>query len=158
MNKFLTFTILYLVIALTACKKEWLDTSPTDQVDQSVIISTTQNAMVALNGIHRIMWTQYFNQDEAGEGSIHIYMDNLGEDLLNNSSASNTFYQAVYRWDAHRNVNSSVPYFVWFFYYRYIQDKRKRRYPYHRPKQCTLPLCRKFYSRLLWWFEFFHQL
>ncbi|MBD0349875.1 MAG: RagB/SusD family nutrient uptake outer membrane protein [Flavisolibacter sp.] len=111
-----------LLLCITSCKKEWLNTAPTDQVDQSTVFSTTTNAMIALNGIHRRMWTQYFNQDEAGQGSINIYMDVLGEDLINNSTASGAFYNSGYRWQAHRNANSTVPYFVYHFYYYIISN------------------------------------
>lgn len=109
-------------LGFASCKKERLDTAPTSQVTEGAIFSTTSNAMIALNGIHRIMWNQYFNQDEAGQGSMHINIDNLGEDLINNSTSTTTFFQSMYRWDAHRNANSSQVYFAYYFYYRLISN------------------------------------
>ncbi|MBD0366948.1 MAG: RagB/SusD family nutrient uptake outer membrane protein [Flavisolibacter sp.] len=124
MNNIKSYSLVSIMLLLfcTSCKKEWLNTAPTDQIDQSAVFSTTSNAMIALNGIHRRMWTQYFNQDEAGQGSVQIYMDVLGEDLINNSTATGAFYNQAYRWQAHRNANSSVPYFVYHFYYYIISS------------------------------------
>jgi hypothetical protein len=113
------------VLALSffaSCKKDYLNTSPTSQVTGETLISTTSNAMIALNGIHRIMWTQYFDQDESGQGTMNIHIDNLGEDLINNSSSTTTFFQSTYRWDAHRNANSNLVYFAYYFYYRLIAN------------------------------------
>lgn len=120
--QFLYLFIIGLLLSNSSCKKDYLNTSPTSAVTEQTVFSTTSNAMIALNGIHRIMWVQYFNQDEAGQGSMMIDIDNLGEDLLNNSTASATFYQATYRWDAHRNANSGLVYFGYYFYYRIIAN------------------------------------
>ena len=122
--KKITFAYILMAVGLgfTACSKDYLETAPTAQVDQTSIFSTTANAAIALNGIHRIMWVQYFNQDEAGHGSMMIHLDNLGEDLINNATASGAFFNSTYRWDAHRNANSNQVYFAYYFYYRIISN------------------------------------
>ena len=51
-----------------------------------------------------------------------INLDNLGEDLINNSTSSTTFYQAMYRWEAHRNADNADVFFAYFFYYRLISN------------------------------------
>src|SRR6478735_6829828 len=104
--KLIHFMILGAAVGFSSCKKDYLNTAPTGQVADESLFSTTTNSMIALNGLHRIMWNQYFNQDEAGHGSMMINVDNLGEDLINNSTSTTTFFQALYRWDAHRNANS----------------------------------------------------
>lgn len=118
----LIFLLSLATFALGSCKKGFLDTSPTDQVTEQTIFTTTDNARIALNGIHRIMWTQYFQQSQAGQGSMMINIDNLGEDLINNSTSSTAFFQAMYRWDAHRNADNADLYFAYFFYYRIISN------------------------------------
>lgn len=110
------------ILGTVSCKKSYLDTAPTDQVTEQTILNTTANAQIALNGIHRIIWRQYFQQSQAGQGSMNIMIDNLGEDLLNNSTSSTTFYQAIYRWDAHRNADNLDLYFGYFLYYRLISN------------------------------------
>jgi starch-binding outer membrane protein, SusD/RagB family len=116
------YFLMVVSLGFTSCSKDYLETAPTSQVDQTSIFSTTSNAAIALNGIHRIMWVQYFNQDEAGHGSMMIHLDNLGEDLINNATASGAFYNSTYRWDAHRNANSNQVYFAYYFYYRIISN------------------------------------
>jgi starch-binding outer membrane protein, SusD/RagB family len=110
------------VLGTVSCKKSYLDTAPTDQVTEQTILNTTANAQIALNGIHRIIWRQYFQQSQAGQGSMMINIDNLGEDLLNNVAASGAFYNAMYRWDAHRNADNIDLYFGYYFYYRLISN------------------------------------
>jgi hypothetical protein len=108
-----------------ACKKDTLNTAPTDQVTEDDLFTSTSNAAVALNGIHRIMWVQYFNQDESGQGSMMINIDNMGEDLINNASAAGAFFNSMYRWDAPRNANGTQVLFAYFFYYRIISNANK---------------------------------
>ena len=110
-----------LILALGACKEEFLETVPTSSVSESSVFATTANAMMALNGIHRSMFMQYSNQDEAGQGSIGIHMDMLGEDLVMHS-AGNGWFNATYQWSSHRNVNGSNVYFIWRFYYKIIAN------------------------------------
>ena len=65
-----------------SCKKDYLDTFPTDQIGAARALENTTNAMASLNGIHRSMYFQWANQGEAGEGSMNINRDMLGEDLV----------------------------------------------------------------------------
>jgi starch-binding outer membrane protein, SusD/RagB family len=117
-----SFFLLAAISIVASCKKDYLNTAPTDQVTEQTILNTTSNASIALNGIHRFMWTQYFAQDQAGQSSMMINIDNLGEDLINNATASGAFYNAMYRWDAHRNADNGSVYFAYFFYYRVISN------------------------------------
>lgn len=111
-----------ITLAFAGCKKSYLDTSPTDQVTEQTILNSTANAQIALNGIHRIMWVQYFQQSQAGQGSMMTNLDVLGEDLINNSTATGAFFNPMYRWDAHRNADNADNYFAYFFYYRLIAN------------------------------------
>jgi hypothetical protein len=111
-----------IVILFSSCKKEFLDTFPTTSVSATDAIASTQNGFVALNGIHRIMFVQYDAQGQAGEGSINIFRDLLGEDIvfpLANGSTGNIGWM---QWTTHRNVNASDLRFVYRFYYRIIAN------------------------------------
>lgn len=108
-------------LLMVSCSEDFLDTYPTDQVSASSAFTTTDNAMQALNGIHRIMYTQWANQGEAGEGSMNINRDMLGEDLVMNSSG-NGWYNTTYKWTAHRSETSTTAYFPWRMYYRFIAN------------------------------------
>jgi hypothetical protein len=109
------------LIFMGACKKDYLNTTPTTGVSQTSAFTTTANALEALNGIHRAMYSQYSNQNEGGEGCIMIDMDMLGEDLVM-TSAGNGWFNTQYQWTDHRNANSAFNYFVYRFYYIIIAN------------------------------------
>ena len=78
--KLLSLSLIFFLFS--SCKKEFLETFPTTSVSATDATSSTQNGYVALNGIHRIMLVQYDAQGQAGEGSINIFRDLLGEDIV----------------------------------------------------------------------------
>jgi starch-binding outer membrane protein, SusD/RagB family len=122
--KKILFSLLFtaaLALVLISCSKDYLNTAPTDQVSSESAFTTTTNAMQALNGIHRSMYFQWANQGEAGEGSMNINRDMLGEDLVMTSSG-NGWYNTTYQWLAHRTETGTTTYFPWRMYYRFIAN------------------------------------
>jgi hypothetical protein len=116
-----TLFIAAFVLIISSCSKDYLETTPTDQVSSESVFTNTANALQALNGIHRSMYFQWANQGEAGEGSMNINRDMLGEDLVMTSSG-NGWYNSTYQWLAHRTESGSTPYFPWRMYYRFIAN------------------------------------
>jgi hypothetical protein len=112
-----------LAVILSSCKKEYLETNPTDAVSQDDIFKTTANAWNAINGIHRSLYIQYnATQDQGGQSKNMIDMDMLGEDLVY-PTTSNGWFISTYRWISHRNENStSTPFFHFDFYYGIIAN------------------------------------
>jgi starch-binding outer membrane protein, SusD/RagB family len=111
-----------LILSLTACKKEYLDTVPTDRIDAASVLLTTENAKAALNGIHRSMFLRYRdNQGLFGHGTVMINNECLGEDYVHAGQA-NGWFTSFYRWIDHRNANSLNCEFPYFFYYRIISN------------------------------------
>lgn len=113
--------ILACIALLTGCRKDYLETQPTDSVAETEVFTTTANALAALNGIHRSMFMGYNTQGEAGEGSMNINRDMLGEDLVM-TAQGNGWYNNAYRWIDHRNANSDLVYFAYQFYYKVIAN------------------------------------
>lgn len=110
------------LLLLNSCKKEYLDTNPTDQLAQSEVFKTTANAWTALNGIHRSLYIQYNSrQDQGGQSKNMIDMDMLGEDLVN-PTTSNGWFITTHRWQDHRLENNWSPYFNFQFYYDIIDN------------------------------------
>lgn len=108
---------LLVMITSTACKKEYLETKPTDQVETETAFSTTKNAWAALNGIHRTMFSQIFGvQSQGGQSGNMLYMDILGDDMVFNTSSS-TWLLSEYRWISHRDAQSNMLYYNYQFYY-----------------------------------------
>jgi hypothetical protein len=106
-----------LIIASASCKKEYLQTTPTDQVATEIVFSSTDNGWAALNGIHRTMYSQIFGvQAQGGQSGNMLYMDILGEDVVFNTSSS-TWLLSEYRWIRHRDATSSMLFYNYQFYY-----------------------------------------
>ena len=117
-----TLFIAALTLFFASCSEDYLDTVPTDQVSAVSAFETTGNAMQALNGIHRLMYSQHNSrQDQAGEGSINIYRDMLGEDLVM-TATGNGWYNNIYKWVDHRSETAASGYAPWYFYYRLMAN------------------------------------
>lgn len=111
-----------LVLSVSSCKKDYLETLPTDQVASGDVFATTNNAWAAINGIHRSLYVQYLgNQDQGGISGNMIYMDAMGEDMVM-TARSNGWFIGEYQWLSHRNVNHRVPYFNYYIFYRVIAN------------------------------------
>ena len=119
--KYFYYAVLTLLL-FASCKKEFLDTFPTTAVAATEAVASTQNAYAALNGIHRVMYTQYDAQGEAGEGSINIFRDLMGEDIVYPLANGSTGLITWLQWINHRNVNATDLRFVYRFYYRLIAN------------------------------------
>ena len=105
------------VMSLSACEDKYLETKPTDQVATADAFSTTKNAWAALNGIHRIMYSQIFGtQAQGGQSGNMLYVDILGEDLVF-PNVSNSWLRSDYQWLAHRDPASSSTFYNYTFYY-----------------------------------------
>lgn len=114
--------IVMVMICVTSCKKSFLDTSPTNAVSADEAVATTKNGYAALNGIHRIMYVQYDQQGQAGEGSNNIFRDLMGEDIVYPLANGSTGLIGFMQWITHRNVNASDLRYVYRFYYRIISN------------------------------------
>lgn len=114
MKKILIFTT-FILLASTACKKTYLETTPTDAVAAASAFTTTTDALLVLNGIHRATYNRE-TQGDYGQPSMMIYMDMLGEDLVMNA-VGNGWYNNEYKWLSHRNENSGLVSYSYRFYY-----------------------------------------
>lgn len=118
----LIIVVAFTLISFSACKKSFLDTFSTTAVSASDALATTQNAYAALNGIHRIMYTQYDAQPQGGYGGIMVIRDLMGEDCFYTLANGRQDFQGHVRWLDHRNVNSGNSRFVFRLYYRIISN------------------------------------
>lgn len=114
-----TMSLLAAGSILAACSSDYLDTTPSNKTPAENISESVENLYSALNGIHRAMYTQYDRSSEAGESSMNITRDMLGEDLIN-STTGNGWFISDARWISHRNENSTLLEYVFNYYYRLI--------------------------------------
>ena len=104
-------------LGISSCSDDYLETTPTDQVATPDAFSTVDNAWAALNGLHRIMYSQIFGvQAQGGQSGNMMYMDILGEDVVF-TSGSNSWHRSSYQWIDHRNPTSSNVFYNYQFYY-----------------------------------------
>ncbi len=122
MKKYILSLLVIASIAFTSCQKEFLDTYPTTSVAAADALASTQNAIAALNGIHRVMYTQYDAQGQSGEGACNLFRDYLGEDIVFPLANGSTGHLTWVQWQNHRNVSASDMRFVYRFYYRLISN------------------------------------
>ncbi|MBQ9184772.1 MAG: RagB/SusD family nutrient uptake outer membrane protein [Bacteroidales bacterium] len=108
------------LLALTACNKDFLDTTPEDSVAPAVIFQTTDNAKLAINGIARLMTKQYMsNQGYNGEGTIKTH---YGEWPGNDLARSYTSYDYIVNFEAYDQQSYYVTIYGWFYYYKLISN------------------------------------
>lgn len=115
-------TTLCVAFILGSCSKEALDTNPTSGISVETAFTTVDNAQKALNGLYRILYTQYVNQHRDGHGANMINLDAMGEDYVRTNSSYVYHYQS-YRWLAHRSASdTNVNEFAYTFYYIVISN------------------------------------
>jgi hypothetical protein len=105
-----TKTILFILLLsmLTGgCSEDFLETKSSQSIDENLVFVDTRNAMVAINGLHKLMWTQDLSSTapRGGFEMLMIWMDMLGEDLV--YTYTNAQYQSEARWVTHRNYSGS---------------------------------------------------
>lgn len=109
-------------IMLFSCKKDFLDTFSSTSTSASDVLASTTNAYSALNGIHRIMYTQYDNQPEGGEAGAMIIRDLMGEDEILTRASGRQDFGGHVKYINQRNTNSGNTRFVFRMYYRFISN------------------------------------
>lgn len=108
---------LMLIGTAASCNKSFLETKPTDQVSTGSAFATVDNAWAALNGVHRILYSQVLGQQsQGGQSGNMLYMDVLGEDVVF-PNVSNSWLRAEYQWVGHINAAHRVVNYNYLFYY-----------------------------------------
>ena len=121
------FAILSVVAALslTGCAKDFLDTDPTDRVSGTLIYSNADNALSAINGLYRLLytggWGSGWGAENGGLPAYILVMDIKGEDHPMDGSGSGWFYYD-YNYDTYGDYehNAGHQYQIWNFFYTLI--------------------------------------
>jgi starch-binding outer membrane protein, SusD/RagB family len=109
------------LLAITSCKKDFLQTAPTGSVDDASLFTTVSNASNVINGIYRYLAVRFSNQNTPGHGGVMLMLDFMGEDI--NQSASNWFTSAgagTANWVSNRNASSLYVEYPFRLYYRAV--------------------------------------
>ncbi|WP_442588747.1 RagB/SusD family nutrient uptake outer membrane protein [Pedobacter sp. AW31-3R] len=116
-------TLICFVFLFTSCKKDYLDTLPTDQTPTETAFETTASARFAVNGLAKMMTIQYLgSQGFNGEGTIKMYYGNYpGNHFSVNLSGWAAIINATYN----ENITSIYDYYPWYYYYKIIGNANK---------------------------------
>jgi len=103
---------------MVSCKKDYLDTRPTDAADSEVIFESLQNLKGAVNGLSRRMKAQYIgSQGFNGEGTIKMYYGNYSG---NHFSTPLPGWSSIINLEYLANPASTYTYYPWYYYYTII--------------------------------------
>lgn len=127
MNKKFKYGLLAITLAgitLQSCKKEYLDTAPSDSVTNQIIFESTENGYIALNGIHTLMLTADLagtTHRDFGMKNADLSADLMGNDMVSISAGGYDWFIAYYNYDAPAEVSNEA-YNMWLFHYRIINN------------------------------------
>lgn len=124
MNRIIISSLLaaILSISLCSCDKDFMEKKSSRDVDQSQMFETTEGGMMAINGIHKLMYTPSLSSSYAQGGyqTFMIWMDMMGEDLV--YTRANAQFQSQAKWSTHRSATSSHLLYHYNLFYQFIAN------------------------------------
>ncbi|MDR1552479.1 MAG: RagB/SusD family nutrient uptake outer membrane protein [Prevotellaceae bacterium] len=127
MKKLTLILILLSSLILTSCEDR-LDTNPTDAVSGNSMMDNTENAIISLNGIYRMMFEWGYSTSgnyghSFGVQSYTMAANLMGEDLVIAESGDGWFW-TDYVYTVKRSYTSSIArsYDIWTYFYRVIAN------------------------------------
>ena len=105
-------------IFAASCSSDFLDTKSTSAVDQTEMFTNTTNAMMALQGLHKLMYKQRSTAPQMGYGVFMLWMDFMAEDLV--YTRSNAQWGGATKLTLHHNPTSSYLSHIYGFFYDMI--------------------------------------
>lgn len=119
---FILFVMIGSIFAIPSCSSDFLDTKPTGSTSTADIFYTVDNALTAINGIHRSMYAQWEGtQNEGGLSCLLLSLDYTADDIVE-LSASNGWFRGIYQWTVQANDNSSEVRYPWHLGYNSIAN------------------------------------
>jgi hypothetical protein len=106
------------IATLSSCKKDYLETTPTDAVSTNTVFESTKNAKMAVNGLAKMMTAQYLGQQGFnGEGTIKMYYGNYPG---NHFSVNLSGWAVIINGTYNEFTSSMYSYYPWYYYYKII--------------------------------------
>ena len=114
---FATFTI-----GFSSCEPDFMETKSTQTIDQSQMFETTEGGMMAVNGLHKLMYTPSLSSTyaEGGFQTFMIWIDMMGEDLV--YTRANAQFQSQAKWSLHRTATSGHLSYQYNLFYQFISN------------------------------------
>lgn len=119
--KILRFVLIFsIILGLNSCEEDFLQTVPTDAVSTDIALGSTENMMLAMNGIHRAMYAQNGLISAYAGQQFMIPTADFGASDAMHSQAGNGWHSARIKWTMHTNASRSDVEYSWFMYYNII--------------------------------------
>jgi len=123
--KNLKYSIIAVALSIMSigCRGDFLETQPTASTSEKTIFESTANAKMAINGIARLMTSQWLSsQGFNGEGTIKMYYGNYpGNDFVVGLSGWVNTISGNY----HEDRSIVYDYYPWQYYYTLIGEANK---------------------------------
>ena len=119
MKRIFNLYTLALLLLLGSCKKDYLETAPSDQAPTQLVFATTEGAYVAINGIYRAHY-QAWDVDAFAQKALDLVSDLMGNDMVVNAAGYNWF-NGDYRYTSQASsVTNGRSDLTWSYYYLLI--------------------------------------
>lgn len=121
MKKYIYIMATAATLGLGSCSSDYLETAPNDAISTSTAFSTTDNCALAVNGLARMMTTQYLSsQGMNGEGTMKNWYNTFnGNDSQKcNQTGWSSLWNNLASYKASKTT--SYNYYIWFYYYKLI--------------------------------------
>lgn len=105
-----------LLLSLGACKKSYLDRTPSDVVPIEDAFKTTTGCKAALEGIHSLMYNTT-DHDQFGQKSVDLVNDLMGDDMPVSGQGAGWFLSYL----SYAGPRSGTGY-IWSYYYRFVNN------------------------------------
>lgn len=112
-----------LLLAFAACKKDYLETSPTASVGTSSVFANTELVKMAVNGIAYNMTTQQgaYSQGYCGENRIiSIYNEYPSQEFIYNGMSAG--WAPIMNQEYYTRYTTAYCSYPWFYYYKMISN------------------------------------
>ena len=126
MKKIILYLLPFLILSTTGCKKDYLETEPSNGVSEELLFSNFGAVTAALNGIYKEQFASGIGgstgHDNFGQKSFDLQMDLMGNDMIVHSQGygwMNTDYSLTAWQNASTGQQSDN---AWFRYYDIIKQ------------------------------------
>ncbi|MCM1076353.1 MAG: RagB/SusD family nutrient uptake outer membrane protein [Bacteroides sp.] len=122
MKKKLYSTLIATAALTTACSGDYMDLAPQTSPTPAILISTTDNARYAINGLGRLMSNQFIStQGFSGEGGMIVWYGEFpGNDMVHNRWNSTWYNYANFNYQQTASTTSSL--YAWLYNYKMIAN------------------------------------
>lgn len=124
MKKIVRYSLpVVLTLAMVSCKKDYLETNPSDQAPTQLVFATTDGAYVAINGMYRAHYEAYgTGHDGFAQKACDLVADLMGNDMTFHTQGYNWF-APDYRYTAQAStVTNGRSDLTWSYYYFLISS------------------------------------